>query len=219
MISVAIDGTSGSGKSTVAKILAKKLGFVHLNTGELYRAVAYKAFITKVDYTKENEVNDLLKNTNISVRFDAEGEQITLLDGEAVGQYLHNATISNISAYVSQYLNVRQSVRGLQRQIANSYDIVMEGRDIGTEILPNATYKFFLTASPEVRAHRRFIQLQESGDNSITFDSVLADIKSRDERDMTRKLSPLKKADDAIMVDSSDMNLDEVVEYILEKIE
>ena len=102
MISVAIDGTSGSGKSTVAKILAKKLGFVHLNTGELYRAVAYKAFITKVDYTKENEVNDLLKNTNISVRFDAEGEQITLLDGEAVGHYLHNETISNISAYVSQ---------------------------------------------------------------------------------------------------------------------
>ena len=213
MINIAIDGTSGAGKSSVAKVISQKLGFLHLNTGEFYRAMAYKSVNEGIDYLDENAINKMLDDTDLDVKFE-NNEQITMLNGVSVKGKLHNEKISKISSYISQYPKVRSHIKQLQRDIANKYNVVIEGRDIGTEILPDADYKFFITASPQARAKRRYLQLVEDGQKA-DFDEVLKEIIIRDETDTNREICPLRKADDAIMLDTSDMSFLEVVDTVM----
>lgn len=215
MISIAIDGTSGAGKSSVADEVCKQLNFLHLNTGELYRAIALKAKNCNIDYTDEESLNKMITTTIIDVKY-VDGKQIVYLDGENVAGKLHNPEMSKGASLVSQFKAIRESIKELQRKFANEFDIVIEGRDIGTEILPNATYKIFLTASPEARAERRVKQLIEDGQQNINYDEILEAIKKRDYTDTHREISPLKQANDAVLIDSSNLTFDEVVNKILE---
>lgn len=218
MINIAIDGTSGSGKSSVAKEVAKRLGFLHLNTGELYRAFAYYVIKNDIDYRSEVALQEVANKILINVDYSLGSEQRTMLNGEYVdSSILHSDEVSKMSAVVSAYPCVRNRVKEEQRYTAHKNNVVVEGRDIGTVVLPLATYKFFLTASPEERAKRRYKQLVEVGEE-VTYEGVLEGIKKRDELDTTRKTSPLKKADDAILVDSTDMTFEQVVEFILDKV-
>lgn len=215
MISVAIDGTSGAGKSSVADEVCKRLNFLHLNTGELYRAIAYKAKKCNIDYNDENELSKMITKTKIDIKF-IDGKQIVYLDGENISNKLHNPEMSRGASLVSQFKNIRESIKELQRSFAKQFDIVIEGRDIGTEILPNATHKIFLTASPEARAERRVKQLIEDGQDNINYNEILDSIKKRDYTDSHRQISPLKQAEDAIYIDSSNLTFDEVVNKILD---
>lgn len=215
MISVAIDGTSGAGKSSVADEVCKRLNFLHLNTGELYRAIAYKAKNCNIDYNDENELSKMITKTKIDIKF-IDGKQIVYLDGENISNKLHNPEMSKGASLVSQFKDIRESIKELQRSFAKQFDIVIEGRDIGTEILPNATHKIFLTASPESRAERRVKQLIEDGQENINYNEILDSIKKRDYTDSHRQISPLKQAEDAIYIDSSNLTFDEVVNKILD---
>lgn len=215
MISIAIDGTSGAGKSSVADEVCKKLNYLHLNTGELYRAIALKAKNSNIDYNDEEALNNMIASTNIDVKY-IDGKQVVYLDGDNVAGKLHNPEMSKGASLVSQFRAVRESIKELQRKFASEFDIVIEGRDIGTEILPNATFKIFLTASPEARAERRVKQLIEDGQQNINYDEILEAIKKRDYTDTHREISPLKQADDAIFIDSSNLTFDEVVNKILD---
>ncbi len=212
MISVAIDGPSGSGKSTISKCLAKKLGFVSLDTGALYRTIAYFLKNNKINYQDENLVEQKLKNINIDLRY-LNSNQRVFLDGKDVTNSIRSEDISMISSCISAMPCVRSYLLDFQRNMAKKYNIIMDGRDIGTVILPNATVKIFLTASPEVRAKRRYSELSESGQN-VNYKEVLSDVLKRDFNDKNRKISPLKQADDAILFDSSEYSFEQTVEEL-----
>lgn len=216
MISVAIDGPAGSGKSTISKIIAQKLGFVHLDTGALYRAIAY--FIDKngIDFTGENEVEKCLKDIDLKVEKGAE-EQKILLNGKSLTNELRSLNVTKIASKIASYKSVRDYLLDFQRSFAKTQDTVMDGRDIGTVVLPGATVKIFITASPEVRAKRRLAQMSKNDKNS-EYEEILSAIKKRDYEDTHRAIAPLKKADDAILVDNSDMGLNQTVESVLNKI-
>ncbi len=230
MYSIAIDGPASSGKSTVAKILAKRLNILHLNTGELYRAIGLYAFrhnissnieANGVPALDENEMNALINAVKIDVKF-IDGKQHTLLNGEDVSDQLHNPTMSDYSSRVSVIKKVREHILELQRKIACEQNVVMEGRDITSFVLPNSKYKFYLTASPEVRAMRRLKEEAEKGNTSLTYEQVLKDVKERDHRDMTRKICPLVKVKDAIVIDTDNINdpnivAEQMLAYIKEK--
>lgn len=218
MLNIAIDGTSGSGKSSVATLLAKRLGVKHLNTGALYRAIAVYYIDNKLDYKDENVVNQHLFDINIDVKFD-NNEQVTLLNGKALTGCLHLPITSDVSSTISQFGEVRESIKNLQVTLAQKYDIILEGRDIGTKILPDAKYKFFITASSSVRAKRRYKQLVEEGVENVNLVDIQKDIEERDYRDSHRKLSPLLVADGAVVVDTSNLTLEEVVEKVASIIE
>ncbi len=213
-INIAIDGTAGSGKGSVSKQLAKRLGFFHLDTGAIYRSVAYAALEQKISPNDEKKLEKMLKNINFHVELEKVGEnqvQKNILNGEDLKEKIRTEEISEASSIVSQFKEVREFATSIQHKIANKYDVIIEGRDIGTVILPNADFKFFLTASPEVRARRRLAQLNlPEGE----FESVLNEIKGRDRRDSLRAISPLKVADDAIYVDNSNQTVDETVELM-----
>lgn len=214
MVNIAIDGTSGSGKSSISQSVATKIGFKHLNTGEFYRAFALNLIRNNLDPNSETDIEKLVKITNINVRFNEKNVQETILNGENVSSLLSEPNISENSAKISQYLTVRQKIRLIQRETAKKYNIIMEGRDIGTEILPNADVKFFITASLEERANRRYKQYLEKGVSATTYEEVLNSLKMRDYLDENRAIAPLKKADDAILVDSTNLTYDEVVNLI-----
>lgn len=216
IINIAIDGPAGSGKSTVAGILAKKLNILCLDTGAMYRACALKCLREGVNIADEHEVAELMKSTEISVRF--EGEQRTILDGEDVTGLIRNPDISMAASAVSALGCVREKMVSLQRRIAAGQSCVLDGRDIGTNVLPNASFKFFLTASPEVRAKRRYQEIQERG-ISQDFHQLLEDIRTRDKQDGTRAIAPLRRAEDAVLIDSSEMTVDQVVAFIERKVQ
>lgn len=215
-INIAIDGTAGSGKGTLAKQLAKKLGFGYLDTGAIYRSVAYYMIETGVDLSKGENIAKAVKKINFKVVFEADENgnkvQKNILDGKDLGDKIRTEEISLASSIVSQVKQVREFATKIQHEIAGSFDVVVEGRDIGTVVLPNANYKFFLTASPQVRARRRLKQLNLPEEN---FESILEEIVERDRRDMTRALSPLKAAEDAVYIDNSNQLPEETLREML----
>ncbi len=213
---IAIDGPSGAGKSTIAKFLAKKLNILYLDTGAMYRGVGY--FVTKrgIDPADEQRVLSVLDEISMEIIYD-NGSQRVIVCGEDVTPFIREHSISMAASTVSKIPAVRIKLVELQRKIASSTDCVLDGRDIGTYVLPDAKYKFFLTAAPEERARRRHVELTEKG-SDITFEEVLADVKARDYQDMNRDFAPLKPADDAVIIDSTNMSVEDVAESICNKL-
>lgn len=207
---VAIDGPAGAGKSTMAKILAEKLGIDYVDTGAMYRAIALKILKTGIDYTNEQDLNDLLSSTDV----DYYGGKV-YLDGEDVSGLIRTPEVSDIASKSSAIPAVRDKLGELQMAIAKKRSLLMDGRDIGTIIIPDAEFKFFLNASSRIRAYRRICEMREKG-IECDLDTVEQEIKERDYRDSHRDYHPLKKADDAIEIDTSDLKISEVVDKMLE---
>ena len=216
-INVALDGPSGAGKSTIAKKIAAKLGFVYVDTGALYRSIAYYVINNGGDVKNTEQVISMLPGVDVKLKYKRKA-QCVILCGEDVSDKIRTPEISMGASAVSAIPEVREFLFDLQRSIAAENDIIMDGRDIGTVVLPNADVKIFLTASAEERANRRFKELQEKGDPS-TYEEVLKDINQRDYNDTHREIAPLKKAEDAVEVDSTSMTLDETVDAIAAVIE
>lgn len=222
MYAVAIDGPSSAGKSSVAKMVAEKLNILHLNTGALYRAIGLYAhkhnLATHLDKNgmpiiSEDEIKYLTDNTHVEVKF-VDGKQRTILNGDDVTDLLYTPIISDYSSRTSAIPEIRQHILNLQRNVAKNNNVVMEGRDITSHVLPNAKYKFFVTASAEVRAERRLNEMLEKG-LTCTYEQILEDLKQRDIRDTTRDISPLVIVPDAVVIDTSHISIDEVVDKIL----
>ena len=211
-LNIALDGPSGAGKSTIAKLAAKKLGFVYVDTGALYRSIAYNALTNGVDLDDSEAVAASLEGLDLKLTY-IDGAQAVLANGENVSDKIRTPEVSMGASKVSAIPAVREFLLDTQRNIAKENDIIMDGRDIGTVVLPDAQVKLFLTASAEERANRRFKELQEKGDPS-TYEEVLADINPRDYNDTHRDIAPLKQAEDAKVIDSTGMTIDEVVEAI-----
>lgn len=209
-MNIAIDGPSGAGKSSIAKLLAKKLNYVHLDTGSMYRCVAYKAIQNKISLDDEELICQMIDNTKIS--FDSEGN--VYLDDEDVKNKIRTNDISLAASNVSKLPRVREKLVSLQQDMAKNISVIMDGRDIGTVVLKDAPIKIFLTATSLERAKRRYKQNLENGIIS-DIEQLQKEIDQRDYQDTHRKASPLKKAEDAIEIDSSTMTIDEVVETIL----
>lgn len=214
MITIAIDGPSGSGKSTISKIIAKKIGFINVDTGALYRTIAYFFLENKINYKEKSEVLKNLNNISVSLK-NENFSQTIFLNGVDVTQKIRTNEISMLSSEISVIPEVRQFLLKLQRDIAKENNVVIDGRDIGTVVIPNADVKIFLTADPKVRAKRRYNQLISKG-QSTTFDEILELINKRDYNDIHRKISPLKKANDAILVDNSNLNQQDTVYKLIE---
>ncbi|WP_291243463.1 (d)CMP kinase [Fournierella sp.] len=206
-MSVAIDGPSGAGKSTLAKRLAKELGYLYVDTGAMYRSIGLYALRQGVDPKDEAAVTALLPQIQIELRY-VNGAQRVLLCGEDVSEAIRAENVGMATSAVSAHPPVRAFLLELQRGMARTHDILMDGRDIGTVILPGATVKIFLTASAEARADRRFKELQEKG-VATDYETVLEDIRQRDYQDSHRATAPLRQAEDAVLVDTSDMDLEQ----------
>ena len=211
---VAIDGPAGAGKSTIAKRIARRLGYIYVDTGAMYRAMAYYLIRNQVDAADQEAIAAACQHADISICYQ-DGEQVVLLNGENVNAYLRTEAVGNMASVSSVVPEVRKKLVELQQKLARETDVVMDGRDIGTVVLPDADVKVYLTASVETRAKRRFLELQEKGEPA-DLAKIAADIEDRDYRDMHRDISPLRQAEDATLVDSSDMTIDQVVERILE---
>ena len=211
-MNIAIDGPAGAGKSTIAKRLAKKLGFIYVDTGAMYRAMAYYFLQHNIDAKDENAIAAACPDVDVTITYE-NGEQQVLLNGENVNGVIRNEEVGNMASSTSVYPVVRKKLVELQRQLAKSADVIMDGRDIGTCVLPDAQVKIYLTASSATRAKRRFDELSEKGVN-CDLAEIEKDIIDRDYRDMHRETSPLCQAEDAVLVDSSEMNIDEVVDAI-----
>ena len=209
---VAIDGPAGAGKSTIAKTIAKKLEFIYVDTGAMYRAMAYYFLQHNIDAKDENAIAAACPDVDVTITYE-NGEQQVLLNGENVNGVIRNEEVGNMASSTSVYPVVRKKLVELQRQLAKSADVIMDGRDIGTCVLPDAQVKIYLTASSATRAKRRYDELTEKG-VSCDLAEIEKDIIDRDYRDMHRETSPLRQAEDAVLVDSSEMNIDEVVDAI-----
>ena len=205
-ISIAIDGPAGAGKSTLARQLAGELGYLYVDTGAIYRTVAVKTCRAGVDAADAEKVVPLLDNMDIRMEYDAQGVQRMYLDGEDVSEAIREHHISGLASKVSAIPAVRAFLLDFQRKQAREHNVIMDGRDIGTVVLPNADVKIFLTASPEARAQRRTLELQQKGQQA-DFEGILRDIMERDEQDRNRPVAPLKQADDAVLVDTTDLDL------------
>ncbi len=215
--SIALDGPAGSGKSTIAKALAKDLNILYLDTGAMYRTCALRCILNSVDFDDHDAVSQCIGEANISVEYK-EGRQILVLDGVDVTDNIRTDMVSQGSSKVAVVPFVRQKMVELQRAVALKTSCVLDGRDIGTVVLPNANFKFFITASAEVRAKRRYEENIKKG-YDCNYEQVLFEIRERDLRDSTRQTSPLKQAEDAILVDTSNMSAQEVIAYIKAKIQ
>ena len=212
-ISIAIDGPAGSGKTTIAKLLSEKLGFLHLNTGSMYRAMAYYYIKNNIDFEDEKQVEKHIGEINIDIRYE-NGKQADYLNGEYVTPFLREERVSYGSSFVSQFKAIREKATFQQRKIAENMNVIVEGRDIGSKVLPNADYKFFLTATSEERAKRRYKENLEKN-IECSFEEILKTVKERDVRDSTREISPLVKAEDAILVDSTNLSISQVVDFMM----
>ena len=210
---IAIDGPAGAGKSTIAKRVAKELSFIYVDTGAMYRAVALYLLRNEIDGTDAGAVADNCQKAEVSIRYENK-EQVVILNGENVNQYIRTEEVGNMASRTSANPAVRAHLLNLQRNLAAKNDVVMDGRDIGTVVLPEAQVKIFLTASVETRARRRYDEYLVKGEN-CDLEEIKKDIETRDHQDMTREISPLRQAEDAVLVDSSFMNIDEVVAAIL----
>ncbi|MBI4469909.1 MAG: (d)CMP kinase [Acidobacteria bacterium] len=213
---IAIDGPSAAGKSTISRLLARRLGLQFINTGAMYRAVAYKASRSGVDVFDTGSISRLADQSNIELKGDPDDLRI-FCDGEDVTRALRSPEVSRLSSIVSAVPGVRRAMVAAQRKMGERGGVVLEGRDIGTQVFPQADYKFFLVADPEVRARRRWEEERTAG-HELTFDQLRSEIDERDRRDETRGDSPLRRASDAILIDSSKLTIEEVVEQILERI-
>lgn len=208
-MNIALDGPAGSGKSTVAKALAKEYNILYLDTGAMYRACGLKALRLGIDPKDAENVEKMLQTLDVKVEYK-DGAQHTILDGEDVSQAIRQNAVSMAASHISAHRAVREKMVELQRQIAKNMSCVLDGRDIGTAVLPDANFKFFITADSRVRAERRYKELLERGQN-VDFDALHAEIVQRDKQDSEREFSPLRQAADAVLVDTSDMSIEEVV--------
>ncbi len=211
-LNIAIDGPAGAGKSTIAKLIAKKKNLIYVDTGAMYRAVALYILRQKTDLDDADAVASTCREADITIRYE-EGVQVVYLNGENVNAFLRTEEVGNTASKTSANPAVREHLLNLQRKLAKENDCIMDGRDIGTVVLPKAQLKVFLTASSDVRAKRRFDELVAKGE-AADFEKIKADIEKRDYQDMHRDIAPLKQAEDARLVDTSDMNIDQVVETI-----
>lgn len=211
---IAIDGPAGAGKSTIARKVAGELGFIYVDTGAMYRAMALYFLREGIDQNDEKAIQEACSRIDISLKYH-QGAQQVLLNGEDVSGLIRTEEVSQMTSAVSVYASVRQKLLELQRDLARTRDVIMDGRDIGTCVLPHAQTKIYLTASSHVRAVRRFKELEERG-QMCNLEEIEHDIIERDYRDMHRDIAPLKQAQDAVLIDSSDMTIDQVVEAIIE---
>ena len=211
--SIAIDGPAGAGKSTIAKKIAKQLGFIYVDTGAMYRAMALHILRKEIAADDNAAISQSCEDADITIMYET-GEQVVLLNGENVNGLIRTEEVGNMASASSVNGDVRKKLVSLQQKLAKTADVIMDGRDIGTCVLPDANVKVYLTASSAVRAKRRFDELTAKG-VACDLDTIEKDIIERDERDMNREISPLKQADDAILLDSSDLSIDEVVEKII----
>jgi cytidylate kinase len=214
MRNIAIDGPAGAGKSTIAKQVAKRLNYIYVDTGAMYRSMALACLRAGVDIQNEEAVAKICEDLNVAIRHE-NGEQVVLLNGENVNGFIRTQEVGNATSVIAVYPQVREKLVGLQRQLANEENVVMDGRDIGSAVLPNADIKIYLTASARVRAERRCKELLERGE-AADVAVVEQDIVDRDWRDMHREISPLVQVEDAVLVDASDMTIEMVTNRILE---
>ena len=212
-INIAMDGPVGAGKATIADCVARSLGILHLDTGAMYRAVGVTALKRGIDPADREKVTEMCRNISLDVSYESDGQH-TFVDGEDVTGILRTEEASMAASKVATYPGVRAEMVEAQQRMAKSHDMLVDGRDIGTRVLADAPVKIFLTASPEVRARRRFLQLQEKGIHE-DYEKVLDDLIKRDKQDMSRETDPLKKAEDAVEVDTSEMTFQESVDEIL----
>ncbi len=213
MFNIAIDGPAGAGKSTIAKLVAGKLGFVYVDTGSMYRAMALYCIRNGVSKDDEEGVSKACDEMNIIVEYK-DGVQLVILNDEVVNDYIRTEEVSGVTSSIAVYEKVREKLLSLQRELAKKYDVIMDGRDIGTNVLKDAEVKIYLTASVDTRAQRRFLEYKEKN-VECDIEEIKKDIEDRDYRDMNRKISPLKQAEDAVLVDSSNMTIEEVVNAIV----
>lgn len=211
---IAIDGPAGAGKSTIARRVAKELSFIYVDTGAMYRAMALYLLRKEVNKDDTEQIGNICQDAEISIEYQ-NGEQIVLLNDENVNSYLRTEEVGNMASVSSAVPRVREKLLSLQRKLARDMSVVMDGRDIGTTILPDADVKIYLTASSLTRAKRRYLELQEKG-TVCNLDEIQKDIEERDHRDMNREISPLRQAEDAVLVDSSDLTIQQVVDCILQ---
>ena len=216
-LNVAIDGPVGAGKSTVADAVADRLGILHLDTGAMYRALGLTALRRGCDLQDEEAIVRLCRELDVSVSYETDGQH-TFVEGEDVTGLIRTQEVSMAASTVSRYAEVRKAMVRLQQKLAAETDMLLDGRDICTTVLPDATAKIFLTASPEERARRRFLELEQKGSGE-TYEQVLAELKERDYQDMNRPVEPLRQAPDAVLVDSTNLSFDEVVDAILRIVE
>ena len=210
---IAIDGPAGAGKSTIAKLVSGKLGFIYVDTGAMYRAMALYLHRNGISADDPEKIAAGCGGADISIEY-RDGEQVVLLAGENVNAWLRTEEVSAMASKSSAVPRVRERLLQLQQELAATQNVVMDGRDIGTVVLPDAQVKIYLTASVEVRAKRRYLEQKAKGEK-VDLKEIEAEIAERDHRDMTREVAPLKLADDAVLVDSSDMTIDEVAQRIL----
>ena len=211
---IAIDGPAGAGKSTIARRVAKELSLIYVDTGAMYRAMALYLLRREVNKDDTEQIGNICQDAEISIEYQ-NGEQIVLLNDENVNSYLRTEEVGNMASVSSAVPRVREKLLSLQRKLARDMSVVMDGRDIGTTILPDADVKIYLTASSLTRAKRRYLELQEKG-TVCNLDEIQKDIEERDQRDMNREISPLRQAEDAVLVDSSDLTIQQVVDRILQ---
>ena len=212
MISVAIDGPAGAGKSTVARRVAAEKGYIYVDTGALYRTVAYSAYKNGISFDETDKVVAHLDEINVDIAYKGD-EQRVLLNSEDVSDYIRTPIMSEGASKVSAIPQVRVFLLGLQRKLASEHNVVMDGRDIATVVLPNATVKIFLTASAELRAKRRYDELIAKG-QQVQYEDIYNDLLKRDHRDSTREVAPLKPADDSVLIDTSELNFEEAVNAV-----
>ena len=216
--SIAIDGPGGAGKSTLAKAVAKKLNILHVDTGAIYRTIGYAAFSRGLDAKDESQIAPLLKEIQIDMAFDENSGQKMLLDGKDVSTEIRLPEISMYASNVSALPCVRAYLLEMQRDIARKRSVIMDGRDIGTTVFPDAELKIFVTATPEIRAQRRYDELKAKGEEA-SFDEILENVKQRDYIDQNREVSPLRKASDAILLDNSHLSISQQKEWLAEQFE
>lgn len=213
-IAIALDGPAGAGKSSIARRAARALGYIYVDTGALYRTIGLAAMRAGVEPQPSAEVDSLLSQITVSLEFNDLGEQVVLLDGEDVSSLIRTPEASMMASRISAVPAVRAYLLGLQRDMARTHNVIMDGRDIGTVVLPDAKVKIFLTASPEARAQRRYKELAEKGTDT-TYEEVLRDVKERDYNDSHRAIAPLKPAGDSILVDTTELDFEQSVEAII----
>lgn len=211
---IAVDGPAGAGKSTIAKAVAAKLGFIYVDTGAMYRAMALYFLRQGIGKEEEAAISAACGQVEITIRYE-DGSQQVILNGENVSSQIRNEEVGNMASATSVYLPVREKLVQLQQELAKTANVIMDGRDIGTCVLPDAQVKVYLTASSAIRAKRRYDELKEKG-VMCNLEEIEQDIIERDYRDMHREHSPLKQAEDAVLVDSSDMTIEEVIDAIIE---
>lgn len=213
-INIAIDGPAGAGKSTISKLLASQLGYIHIDTGAMYRAVGLKVLRNNISPHDSRKIVEILNSTDIQIKL-LDGKQLVFLDGEDVTEKIRQPEVSMYASDVSKIREVRERLVKMQQDLAKQKGVIMDGRDIGTHVLPNAELKIFLTATAEERAKRRFLELKQKG-YDVDYYQLLDEIKKRDQNDMTREFAPLRIAEDAIVIDSTSLSIEEVLQKVLE---